>query len=394
MINKGKSFLLGSNKFTLVYALVTILPIVGFAPHLPSIFLYAITLLYASYCLYNVGRFDLLTILLLFYIPFELVLVQPPTIFKSWSRYIFFTLLLINVSPLLQSRTLRQYRQKLFTLVMWVCVFLGVGSFFAYFLGLNYMQVVYDDSILSQAGLFGGLTTHSMMLGPIAGVSTCYLAFKTLQSKKNWGWIFVALSLFSVLFTASRSALVATIAGLIITIYHSSETTSKFIKYVILALIISTVTFSIWDGALTGVLEKNGSSTELNYDSRTKLWIDRLDEFYENPIFGVGFCAIDINANYSYDVTTGRLETGTSWLSVFSMLGIVGGALVISIFLRAFIFAKQSLNCSKGVLLGLLTLFFVHMFAEGYIFAGGSFLAFLFWLSIGVSTDTKYEKIK
>ena len=43
-----------------------------------------------------------------------------------------------------------------------------------------------------------------------------------------------------------------------------------------------------------------------------------------------------------------------------------------------------------ALLCGVLTLFFVHMFAEGYIFAGGSFLAFMLWLTVGVATDSKY----
>ena len=58
-------------------------------------------------------------------------------------------------------------------------------------------------------------------------------------------------------------------------------------------------------------------------DSRSNLWDDRLREFTNYPIFGVGFAEIDIihDNNYTKD---GVIELGSSWLGLLSMLGIVG----------------------------------------------------------------------
>ena len=390
MLYKINRTLLSINRPTLLYALVGVLPVVGFAPQLPSILVYLAAVLYAVFCISRSHNTDLLTLALLIYIPIELLITQPPGVFRSWPRYVLFALLLMNVSPLLQSTKLRHYREVIFQFMMWACAFLGVGSFFAYFLGVNFMKVGSTDYIL-HSSLFGGLTTHSMMLGPIAGIGACYLANRAMVRGKAKDWIWVFVSLFAVLLSASRSATMAAIAGVAVTIYYGSSTLSKFAKYVIAALIILMVTLPFWEGAINIVLEKNGSSSELNYDSRAELWIDRIEEFLSSPLVGVGFCAIDTDVSYGLDISSGRVETGSSWLIILSMLGIIGALIAFPIFIRAFMLVRRRDDNFKSVLIGVLVLFFVHMVAEGYIFAGGSFLALMFWLTVGVSTDSKFK---
>lgn len=378
------------NRQTLLYAVVCVLPVVGFVPHLPSLVVYLAAILYAAYCLKKSRGFDGLMLALVIYIPIELLIAQPSGIFRPWPRYVFFALLLVNVSPLLQSAVLRQYREDIFKCVMWTCAFLGVGSFFAYFLGINFMKVAAGDYIL-HSSLFGGLTTHSMMLGPIAGIGACCLTNRAMTRGKATDWIWVFISLFTVLLSASRSATMAAIAGVSITIYYKSGTVSKFAKYIVLAILILVSSNPLWEGALDGVLEKNGSTSELNFDSRAELWDERVEEFASSPLVGVGFCAIDTDASYGLDISSGRVETGSSWLIVLSMLGIIGAFIVVPIVFRAFILVRRRKDDLKAVLAGVLILFFVHMAAEGYIFAGGSFLAFMFWLTVGVATDSKLK---
>ena len=391
MLDNIKQTILSINRLTLFYALVGVLPVIGFAPQLPSIVVYLSAILYAAFCVNKSRGVDGLVLALLIYIPIELLLAQPPGIFRPWPRYVLFSLLLMNVSPLLQSPILRQYREDIFQCMMWMCVFLGVGSFFAYFLGINFMKVGTGDYLL-QSSLFGGLTTHSMMLGPIAGISACYLSNRALVRGKFLDWIWVFISLFTVLLSASRSATMATIAGVAVTIYYRSATVSKFAKYVIIAILTLAISSPLWDSAFEGVLEKNGSTSELNYDSRAELWKERIAEFASSPLFGVGFCAIDTNASYGLDISSGRVETGSSWLIVLSMLGIIGAFIVVPIILRSLVWVRKRQDDLKAVLAGVLMLFIVHMVAEGYIFAGGSFLAFMFWLTVGVATDTKFKR--
>ena len=388
MFNEIKRTIKTGNKVTLFYAFASILPVVGFLPNLPVFMVYAVAIFYGCFCLLKMRNVDGLTAALLIYIPIELMIVQPPPLFRSWPRYVLFAFLLMSVSPLLQSDRLRNYRKQIFQYVMWACVGLGVGSFFARFLGLNFMKAAGDEFVF-RTGLFGGLTTHSMMLGPIAGIGTCYLVYSALLTKNRLCWLFAAMSLFAVMFSASRSALFATLVGVVVTIYYLSGTKSNFVKYLVLAIIIGSSTFTLWQDALSGVIEKN-SQFERMTDSRMDLWETRLDEFQSSPIFGVGFCASSFSESSIVDISSGRVETGTSWLIILSMLGIIGAFTTVPILFRAFKYSRLRGDRMGALLCGVLTLFFVHMFAEGYIFAGGSFLAFMLWLTVGVATDSKY----
>lgn len=391
-INNFKKGIL-NNKPTLFFAIASVWPVIGFLPGLPALVMYGVTLAYAAYCLSKTKKMNELVLALLIYIPIELILVQPPSVFQSWPRYVFFAALLMNVSPLLQSKKLRLQREHIFQFMMWACVFIGVGSFFARFLGINFM-IISDADYIFQTGAFGGLTTQSMMLGPIAGIAACYLTSKAMVSKRKMNWAWVVLALFAVLFSASRSALMAAIAGVIITAYRQSGSTNKFLQVGIVAFVISASTYSLWEGALSGVVEKNKTTSGLNFDSRQSLWEGRLVEFKDHPVLGIGFCASSINDTLSVDLSSGRVETGSSWLMIFSMLGLIGACLLFPIFFKAFSAVFKRRDDLSFVLCGVLTLFFVHMFAEGYVFAGGSFLAFMLWLTVGVAMDSKYKMLK
>lgn len=375
---------------SLLYALVAIWPAVGFLTPLPQLIVYGAPLLYAAYCFFNRDTYDKWFLALLAYIPLELLLASPPSLFQSWPRYVLFSALIMCVSPIFQGEKLRMNRERIFLCTMWGCTFLGVGSFLGWFMGWNYMTSSAVDFI-ENAGWFGGLTPHSMMLGPVAGIGACFLVSKAYSTKNAlWGIVAIA-SLFAVFFSASRSASMAALAGIFVTLYRQSGSTSHFLKVGLVTFIIAASTFSMWEGALSGVKAKNKGTSVLNYDSRQKMWEERIEDFKSSPVYGVGFCATKLRNSSSIDLKTGRLESGTSWLVIFSMLGIVGACIMIPLFIRAYITVFRKEGEWNYLICGVLTLFFVHMFAEGYIFAGGSFMAFLLWLAVGVATDSEYE---
>lgn len=375
---------------SLLYALVAIWPAVGFLTPLPQVVVYGAPLLYAAYCFFNKETYDRWFLALLAYIPIELLLAAPPSVFQSWPRYVLFSALIMCVCPTFQGEKLRMYRERIFLCTMWTCVFLGVGSFFAWFLGINYMTSTAIDFI-ALTGWFGGLTRHSMMLGPIAGIGACFLVNKAFAEKHYLWWVGAAAALFAVFFSASRSAVMAALAGIFITLYRQSGSTSNFLKVGLVTFIIAASTFSLWEGALSGVLKKNQDTSVLNLDSRQKLWEGRIEEFKSSPIYGVGFCAAKISKNSIIDKQSGRVESGTSWLIIFSMLGIIGACIIIPIFVRAFLTVYKGDDDLSPLICGILALFFVHMFAEGYVLAGGSFMAFMLWLTVGVAIDCKYK---
>ena len=389
-----KEFYSSCHKFTFWFCIIELNQIVGFTPSVPSIVLYAALIGYAVYQMLRQNlTFDWFLTAFLIYVPLSLLVISPDAIFHSWERFVLFTLLVICVSPIFTSKESIKNRLEMFKMLLFVCVIIGVGSFFARFLGINFMKT-YNRDFMSQAGLFGGLTTHSMMLGPIAGIGALYMAYIAYISKKKLYWILSSLSVFSVLFSASRSALAALIAGFTIMLFRLSGSMSKFAVSVVICIMIGASSFPLWGSALDAVREKNEANIRSGgaLNSREKLWTSRINEFRNSPILGVGFCAIDrtTSKDMNLDKRTGMVESGSSWLIILSMTGFIGAILLIPVFVRSYFTAYRDEDSFSALVCGILTLFFVHMIAEGYIFYGGSQMAFMLWLTVGVAMDSKY----
>ena len=166
---------------------------------------------------------------------------------------------------------------------------------------------------------------------------------------------------------------------------------TRFLKFTVLILFVAALTFPIWGNVLNGVIQKNEANlAEGSFiASREDKWNARISEFESSPIIGIGFAAVDP----ALDVVGlgGTIEPGSSWLAVLSMSGIIGGILFLSVFLSGYKACRKMHTDKDALLSGLLTLFAVHMIAEGYVFAAGSFLCYLLWLVVGCCFDRKYE---
>jgi len=333
--------------------------------------------------------------LFLIYVPVQLIIVQPDSIFKPWERFALFVFLMICVSPLIRSDELSAYRIKIFEISAIFCVFLGVGSFFARFLGINYSMHGRMDFLLN-VGVFGGLTRHSMLLGPIAGIGSIYCIWKGMLLKDKLYWILGAFCLIAVMFSASRSSLMASIAGLTIVIYKLSHSGAGFVKICVAITLIGAISFPIWGQALDSVIMKNEANIAAGsaLSSRDALWDARISEFKNSPVLGVGFDALDLGMARQvegFDEQSGVVESGSSWLTILSMTGILGTVILIPFLIKTYVGVYRESDDYAALLCGVLTLFYVHMIAEGYIFFGGSMLAFLLWLTIGVSYDCRFN---
>lgn len=389
-----KDFYSSCNKPTFWFSLIVLNQLIGFTPSVPSLVLYVALIGYAVYQLLRQNlTFDWFLTAFLIYVPLALLVTSPDAVFHSWERFVLFALLVLCVSPIFTSKESIKNRLDMFKMLLFVCVIIGVGSFFARFLGINFMKT-YNRDFMSQAGLFGGLTTHSMMLGPIAGIGALYMAYIAYISKKKLYWILSSLSVISVLFSASRSALAALIAGFTIMLFRLSGSMSKFAVSFVICIMIGTASLPLWGSALDAVREKNETNIRSGgaLNSRDKLWTTRINEIRNSPIFGVGFCAIDrtTSKDMNLDKRTGMVESGSSWLIILSMTGLVGAMLLVPVFVRSYLTAYRDEDSFSALVCGILTLFFVHMIAEGYIFYGGSQMAFMLWLTVGVAMDSKY----
>lgn len=389
-----KLFYKTCNKPTLWFSLIVLNQVIGFTPGVPSVVLYATLLVYAIYQLTRSGNTCNLGIMgFLIYIPLSLLITSPDAVFRSWERFVLFALLVVCVSPLLTSGDTLRNRRNMFQILLSVCMFIGVGSFFARFLGINFMST-YKRDFLSHVGLFGGLTTHSMMLGPIAGIGALYMAYLAYTNREKWYWILASLSTISVMFSASRSALASLVAGMTIMLFRLSGSVNKFVITAVALIMLGMASFPLWGGAMDNIIAKNNSNIREGsaINSRDILWKSRLNEFQSSPVFGVGFAAIDrqSSGNEGFDERTGMVESGSSWLIILSMTGLLGALMIVPVLFMAYFTAYRDDDHFSALVCGVLTLFFVHMIAEGYIFYGGSQLAFMLWLTVGVAMDCKY----
>lgn len=322
----------------------------------------------------------------------SLVFNQPSAFFKPWYRLGYFLILLLALTPLTASRQLNVFRLNLFLWLMRFCVFIGTGSFIGYFLGINYMRHN-TSGMINVTGLFGGLVWQSITLGLLAGLGLLYLTVIHLE-KRNCGKkeVYIRLSLMvaclgSILLSASRSALAATLMGLGYVFFMYFRHSPKKLFRVLLALFflgIILVPFVQHFGANTLAKQQANIGMGGAMSSRTHLWEDRANEFFSSPLYGVGFASQKI-ISFKESLVTGIIEPGTSYGAVFAMTGVLGGVpflfiLFGNLFKRSFR-APGSPPVSPAQ--AALALFSVHMIAEGYVFAAGSGLSAVFWATIG-----------
>lgn len=340
--------------------------------------------------------FDRLSAVFLLYIPIALVLAAPNPVFHSWPRYGLFAILYIAVSPFVTSDYAIQFRQSVFKATIIICIAISAISFLCYFLGINMMRSVWDGSEYNYHeqinGTFGGITAHSMLLGPISGIAILACGYLAMKYNKAY-WILAVMCAGSMLFSASRASLMSTICGFIVLFYFSAKKIGKNMRRLLLIFFALIVTYPLWDNAMAGITAKNEGSilSGVNTGTRTPKWNLRLEEWETSPIYGVGFCAVSEKDGIGYN---GMIEPGSSWLAVLSMTGAVGFVLFGMMYYRA---AKNSLRfrTAEGALTGaVLALVGVHMLAEGHIFSGGSYLCFLVWLAIGCATDYEPDEVR
>lgn len=324
----------------------------------------------------------------------NITVVDIPPFFKPMQRFVTFILLTLVCTSAMDTVTSIRFRAYLFKYTVFGLIIIAVGSFFCFFAGINMMssrsEVLNDfDKYASTGGWFSGLASHSMMLGPIAMISA--LAFYFIYQKKSHK-IFLLLffmSTMSAVFAASRAALLGLVVAIIYNLIFG-KVSSLIRKRMIGILVLSTIlTIPIAGIAFKGVLNKQDAREKQSegINSRQEKFDYRIEEFKSSPLFGVGFCAIDIHSGDKYDSNDGRIEPGTSHLSVLSMLGLLGAIVYIAILYKVYANTKSVRTLHSRFVFSCFIAFFVHAWFEGYIFAAGGFLAYLYWLIIGQCID-------
>ena len=385
----------------LITALIAIIPICGFLSIPVDKVYYGILIVNFLFLLkdssgkYN-GAFIIFYIILLV----NVLIIDIPDFFKPIQRLVLFILMTITTSSVIKSYKAVQLRQSIFKYTIWGLSILSIGSFFCFFLGINMMsrrslEMSSIEAYSSNGGWFGGLVSHSMMLGPISMLVSIFFLTLFVERNRKIYLILFFMATMSAMFASSRAALLG-IASAIVYSLVFGKFNKKIKKKLIGILLLCGIMFLPFSGiALRGVIDKQQKRNIQNssINSRQDKFDFRIEEFKSSPLLGVGFCAIDINSGDAYGTEDGRIEPGTSHLSVLSMTGLLGMLVYLVILYQAYKNARHSQSVHSRFAILCFVALFVHAWFEGYIFSAGGFLAFIYWLVIGQCIDCKKDVV-
>lgn len=379
-----------------IFALLICGNLIGLTSGVPSIITAGTSVCIAFFYLRRGGNIDYPMLLFLIYLPIELLLANPDFRFHSWERMAMFSMMMVSVSPLVQSEYARRFRLHILQILIIVIVAASICSFFCYFMGVNLMFRNNTNEYMGIAGHFGGLFNHSMKLGPMASLASMFLTYKAFVTKRKWLFVLSSICACAVLFSASRGSFVALIGGTIFLMYKYSKDRSHLMRIILTTIVLLAITYPVWSEAMAGLEKKQADNVRMGgtFTSRTAKWINRISEFKSSPLWGIGFSSIDPNTHEYWNKAKGIIEPGTSWLSILSMLGMVGFTLFMIIFKKAYTSVLNSTNNHCILLYSFLIFFSIHMITEGYIFAAGNPVCIFFWLLLACCYDTKYIENK
>ena len=169
------SYIKHINVFALLLSLVVMHYCIGAIRVLPNeVLVGAYVLAFLLMIIKPIESIELKWMFFLFFLPFTILLGRPDPIFKPWSRLLFFSVLFLSCSPIIQSEYARKFRKKTLLISIIISIILTIGSFFAYFLGINFCTISreYVTDYIGVAGHFSGITRQSMILGPLSGISS------------------------------------------------------------------------------------------------------------------------------------------------------------------------------------------------------------------------------
>ncbi|MCM4155368.1 O-antigen ligase family protein [Gramella sp. AN32] len=338
-------------------------------------------------------RFNFLMLYLAIAGLISIIFNEIPSFFKPYERFAAFLIVMGLFGPLIRNSALQQFRLYLFKIINSLIVTMVIISFVGIVAGF--------PSMVGRGG-FAGLFNHSMMLGPMAAIAMliCISWGNTSNNKKKRSFflILAAISFITCVAAGSRAALLAGVAGGLFYYYKVNQgKLSRYIRIIMLIMAIGILSFPLWESYTERIIEKMTYAEDQGdiLVTREALWTTRLLEFEKSPIYGIGFAAVDTSLTNKYDAKEGKIEPGSSWLVVLSMVGLLGFIPLVFLLIKylKFLYKEEVMQQFSALLGALLILCIVHMMAEGYVFSAGSGLFFIFWFIMGMIEQTKKYQI-
>lgn len=308
-------------------------------------------------------------------------------------RLVLFAFILILTCPIYTSLRWHLYKKRIMQNLFIGFIGVVLINLYAKMIGFNLRAMVLGWEDLTDKQ-FSGFCDQPMWLAAAAAVSTifcAYLVFEQIKKKRMQQYFYIVLLLCSIYVTmisGSRSAFFAAMGAMCVVLYLLVKNKARLIKYVISAAVVVLVLSPIFFNRKTSgaMMAKQEYQEKVGGTSRDGLWSDRMAEFKSSPLIGVGFGAHGVGE----DKEVSRVETGGGWISILSQTGILGLVLAISIIFKAFTpIRKIRQDNSMMVIYAAYFFFIVHSIVEGYMFQGGWYLCFIFWLVIGLLIENK-----
>lgn len=364
-------------------ALVAVNNILSLTPGLPTALYYGVfAAVFFIFIIREKPHFNAHISFLAFAAVMSIALNEIPQYFSAWQRLMSFFFVILLISPWFYQGSLARVRFYMFKFTNILLIIIVMLSF------LGHVTGIFPG--LGLAGLFQGLTNHSMILGPISAVVMLILTWKSCKSQNTRFQLllYIAMSLmsfFCIILSGSRGSLLAGILSLVILLLGIyKERLSKIFTIFIVIIGVMISTFSYWSVFTENIERKMQYAEESGDDfvSRSELWNYRVEEAKSSPVIGIGFAS----AKYGeINTSNGRIEPGTSWGALLAQIGVLGTVPLLFLLIVFFNKLRKATDFDKiqYLLIALLSFFVIHMVVEGYVLASGNFLFFYFWLLLG-----------
>ena len=327
------------------------------------------------------------------YYGFTLIMHPEPELPLRASRFAAFTIGMLIFSPLLTSSWLNLARERIGKMMFWILVIMVAASFTIWIYCMATGRQMSDTTFFYYG--FKGIFDKGMTLSPIAGFISVITLQKALATNKSthavYWTIATVISIITCVAAGSRIATAAMIAAITIESLLMRDCIKKHLagirsRILATAAILSLAALSPM--ALQVIVHKNsiGDSHDSLIYSRQEIWATRFKEISSSPFIGIGYA--NEYPRPSWKNEPGELtylEPGSSWMSLLSYGGIIGGALFCW-FMSAT--AKNLCRTRHSQLtpltISLLTFFLVDGIAEGWLLFAGALMFPLFWLTCSI----------
>lgn len=295
-------------------------------------------------------------------------------------RLIYFVLMLVLLSPLVESNAMRRWRRTLWSVWMW-CLRAGAAI----------SAVLFPIWLINgKSDAFEGCFEFRMLNGIICAtvfIDTVWRAIKPGTARNLRIVLAVAAAYLALMLvgTSSRCSIMGSVCGcipLFVRIRHNKRLLYATVLW------ISAVALGVWalSPKLTGgiMIKQNFAAEHQSVTaSRDYMWEQRIEEFRNNPVFGNGFTNSEAYPEIQKKSYFSVKEPGSSWLSLSANTGIFGTAIFLWF---AIMLSKRLIDRLKShsrdvwLYCGLLTALLINGCFEGWLLYAGSPTFFTFWL--------------